>query len=368
MPTGRQERHKLNLIRGLTFVVIPRHCSKSNSRASLRVRPTPHSQGDLPVDSADPTDPRIQAEAAEWFAKLGHRAISSADLMAYREWRRTPAHRAAYEAIEAIWSASAELKSDPELRAATEEALNPPKSEAGAPIVARVRWTGLAILLILAGGFALRVAADGHTYATGPAEQRIITLEDGSRLRLDTRTRLTVRFSPSQRRVALLSGQALFDVAHDTHRPFTVLAGDTQVRAVGTRFDVRRDGDQARVVLIEGVVEVKHAKTSAPVRLQGGQELTKASPQPQAADLAAATDWTEGRIRFHATPLRDAVAEVNRYGRQEIVLEPGPIGDRQVSGVFNAGDTQAFLVAVEDLFGLKAEADWSGRVRLRQPG
>jgi transmembrane sensor len=164
-----------------------------------------------------------------------------------------------------------------------------------------------------------------------------------------------------------LGGQALFDVAHDTKRPFTVQAGDTEVRAVGTRFDVRRDGALARVVLIEGVVEVKRAKSSAPVRLQRGQELTKASPQPKAADLDAATDWTEGRIRFQATPLREAVAEVNRYGRQEIVLDPGPMGDRQVSGVFNAGDTQAFLGAVEDLFGLKAEADWSGRVRLREP-
>ncbi|MCI3135340.1 FecR family protein [Phenylobacterium aquaticum] len=321
------------------------------------------------MSAPDPHDPRLQAEAAEWFAKLGQRAISSADLMAYREWRRVPAHRAAYEAVEAVWTASAALKSDPEIRAATEEARQSNKSGLGAPpVIARVRWTALAVLVVLGGAIALQVAQRGQTYATGPAEQRIITLQDGSRVRLDTRSQIRVRFTPQARDISLASGQALFEVAHDQTRPFTVSAGATQVRAVGTRFDVRRDGNAARVVLIEGVVEVRRAETRAPIRLQHGQALPAAATQPQTADLEAATDWTEGRIRFQATPLREAVAEVNRYSRQAIVLDAGTLNDAKVSGVFNAGDTQAFIGAVSDLFNLKAEPEWDGRIRLRPQG
>lgn len=321
------------------------------------------------MSDSDPKDPRVQAEAAEWFAKLGQRAISSADLIAYREWRRTPAHRTAYEAIEAVWSAARGLKNDPDIRAATEQAQTPPRPKLWtSPVIARVRWTSLAVLVVLGGAIAWQMGTASETYTTGPAEQRIITLADGSRVRLDTRTRLRVRFTSSARSATLASGQAMFDVAHDALRPFTVKAGSTEVRAVGTRFDVRRDGDQARVVLIEGVVEVRRAASPAPVRLQHGQALVPTAAHPQPADLTAATDWTEGRIRFQATPLRDAVAEVNRYGREQIILAPGPIGDAKVSGVFNAGDTQAFLGAVSDLFGLKAEPEWGGRVRLRHPG
>ena len=85
------------------------------------------------------------------------------------------------------------------------------------------------------------------------------------------------------------------------------------------------------------------------------------------ADIEAATGWTQGRIVLRSVPLGQAVAEVNRYSRQKLELEPGPIGAAQVSGVFDAGDTEAFLAAVKDVYGLTPQRQWNGTLRLESP-
>jgi transmembrane sensor len=192
-------------------------------------------------------------------------------------------------------------------------------------------------------------------YETGVGEQRLVQLEDGSRVRLDTRTRIEVVMSSHLRQIRLLSGQAYFEVAHDAARPLVVIAGRTRVRAVGTRFDVRKDGGQVRVTLVQGVVEVGQGLgAAAPVRLKAGQAVTSDGSVgvPTAADAAAATSWTTGRMVFNGVPLRAAVAEVNRYSRRQIVLEARGPGERAVTGVFDSGDTAAFLAAVCELDGL----------------
>ena len=87
-------------------------------------------------------------------------------------------------------------------------------------------------------------------YAIAVGEQRTIQLEDGSRIILDTGSEVAVRFTGGRRSVTLNNGQAMFDVEGDPARPFIVDAGDTRVTAIGTRFDVRRSGTGARVILV----------------------------------------------------------------------------------------------------------------------
>jgi len=181
---------------------------------------------------------------------------------------------------------------------------------------------------------------------------------DGGRLQLDTDTRVRVRLSRGQRQVLLERGQAFFDVAHDAARPFTVTSGATSVRALGTRFDVRRDADAVRVTLVEGRVLVRPTQaTSDPgVVLTPGQQMTAGvgrSP-PRKIDVAAATSWRSGRIVFQAVPLHAAIAEFNRYSPRRIILEPGPAADALVTGAFDSDNLKAFVSAVGELNGLEA--------------
>jgi transmembrane sensor len=307
---------------------------------------------------ADPAPGRAHREASDWFARLKRRQVSLTDLEAFRVWRENPDNRAAYGAVDDAWRLAGTLSGE----AATRQAVNDALRRGAARRNRRERRAAglagaaaaLAVVLVLAGGAAFYLTAR-PTFETGVGEQRLVHLADGSSVRLDTDTRIAVAFSGTTRRVSLERGQALFEVAHDTTRPFLVAAGPLTVRAVGTRFDVRMAGPEPSVTLVQGVVEVTSAGTQA-LRwtLKPGQQVTAAAPAPRPVDLDAATSWTTGRIVFQNVPLSDAIAEINRYATHKVVLQAPAVASMEVSGSFETGDVAAFVSAESDLHGLKA--------------
>lgn len=312
---------------------------------------------------------RAEREAADWFVRLNSRAISTAALEAFHAWRHEPRNDAAYGRMEALWEASGRLRgmagAEYEIAAALARGAR------------RRRWRDrLRSALVPVAGAALAAAtalyvasaAQVITYRTPVGEQRLVALADGTRVRLDTDTEIKVRLGPSERDVRLTRGQAFFDVAHDGARPFLVKADGVQVRAVGTRFDIRLNGGRAHVTLVEGVVEVTHSAAGRTQRwrLAPGQALAPGpASSPTAVDTESATSWTSGQLVFHATPLADAVAEVNRYSRVKIVLDDRTAATAPVNGKFDAGDTEAFVAAVCDLFDLAPQTLEGREIRLR---
>lgn len=307
-----------------------------------------------------PEDERAEREAADWFAKLNTLSITTAALEQFQAWRRVPSNDAAFERIEALWDVGERLRGDPDIQRGVAQALNrrpwlhrilgvwnaAPRARNGAIAMAAAALVALTFVIDQSG-----------QYRTGIGEQEVVTLEDGSRLRLDTDSRVKVRFGEAGRDIQLLRGQAFFDVAHDASRPFVVSAKDTQVRALGTRFDVRLTGEAVKVTLVEGSVEVTQPETMKTWRLEPGQALNtdQTSAHPRQVDVAAATSWTSGRLIFRETPLAQAVAEVNRYSRSKVVVDSPRLQAVSVNGVFEVGDTEAFVSAVSDLFELRAE-------------
>lgn len=303
-------------------------------------------------------DARIREEAADWFARLNARTVSVGDLEAFRAWRATPAHRDAYAAVEAAWARSGELRDDPEIQAALAEAVVRPHRRPRFPLRGVAVAAGVAALAFAgAGGWWLQTRP--VTYSTETGERRLVRLEDGSEVHLDTATRLTARLRDGQRDLVLVSGQALFSVAHDPSRPFTVRAGDVNVVALGTRFDVRRDGEAVRVTLLDGGVSVKaEGSRAGDWRLAPGQQIVAGgptTPRPVQADVRAAVAWTEGRLEFDGVALSEAVAEVNRYETRPLRLSAGVDADLPISGVFDAGHAPAFAEAAAQLHGLRVQ-------------
>ncbi|MFN3352530.1 MAG: FecR family protein [Brevundimonas sp.] len=300
-------------------------------------------------------DARIRKEAADWFARLNARTVSVGDLEAFRAWRATPAHRDAYAAVEAAWARSGALRDDPEIQAALAEAVVRPHRGPRFPMRGVAVAAGVAVLAFAGvGGWWLQTRP--VTYSTATGERRLVRLEDGSEVHLDTATRLTARLRDGRRDLVLVSGQALFSVAHDPSRPFTVRAGDVNVIALGTRFDVRRDGEAVRVTLLEGGVSVKAEGAEArDWRLAPGQQIVAGgpiAPRPAPVDVRAAVAWTEGRLEFDGVPLSAAIAEVNRYETRPLRLAAGVDADLPISGVFDAGHGPAFAEAAAELHGL----------------
>lgn len=323
---------------------------------------------------SDPQSARGVAdqEAADWHVRLGERPVSIETLRAFAVWREAPANAEAYRRIETLWRQSGALSGDADIRAVTGEVLRTSRKRPRRSGRSRLVPVLAALALLLAGGAALAIWIPNRgLYVTGVGEQRVVQLQDGSRLRLDTDTRLRVVLNGGERRILLEQGQARFEVAHDPARPFRVLAGATEVTALGTVFDVRRASDGARVTLVEGSVAVTHSTPGegGAWRLAPGQRVRtdRRDARPEPVDAAVVEGWAQGQLVFRGVPLGEAVDEVNRYLPQKIVLPAGAPRSTPISGVFAAGDGPAFRAAVSDLFDLDLRTDPKGPVEAGRP-
>jgi transmembrane sensor len=186
-------------------------------------------------------------------------------------------------------------------------------------------------------------------HATGAGERRDVALADGSTLSLDAATALDMVWRLRSRRVALVQGQARFAVVPSSWRPFQVAAASARIRVVGTVFDVRRQGDRVQVTVLQGRVEVRNqGDASGPLALLPGQRLRmeegRPTAVPQSVDLAQAGAWRQGRLVFDRTPLREALADVQRHRSAPIRLhDDGRLGRHAISGVFEAERTDQML-------------------------
>lgn len=317
---------------------------------------------------------QARQEAAEWLTLLNSRTVSTNSVTAFRTWRRDPVNAAAYSSVESIWKRAIRLADDPEARRILIEAQQRKPTVKGALSRPGGRGVAAATVAVLAGFIVvacLHFINGEKSYSTGVGEERTVHLSDGSKLKLDTDTSLSVRLSGRERRVQLTRGRALFDVARDAARPFVVDAGQTEVRALGTKFVVHRDRDRVDVVLVEGSVRVERPKASAPRQwiMQPGQNLsvaqgTKTAPRIEVVDPKLAMSWTSGRLIFSETPLEDAVAEVNRYSQNKVILDVEGLVRAPISGAVDSGDTEAFVSAVCELYALTPNRLADGTVRL----
>lgn len=323
---------------------------------------------------------RARQEAADWFARLKRRDVPTSDLKAFYQWRKGPGNRDAYDEVDALWRRGATLEADPDIQNALREALerNPAPDDAPSsftrcgPLKRSRLMPSLVIAVIAVLGAYGYLAWGPRNYSTDIGEQRLIRLADGSTIELDTRSKVSVLYSGTRRDIRLTQGQALFDVAHDAARPFVVSVNDASVTALGTRFDVRRQGEELQVTLLRGAVEVRqHSRAPGGVwRLAPGQAIStrpQAGP-PKSVDVAAATSWTEGRLIFHAQPLSSAVAEVNRYNHEQIVLDVGTLANQPISGAFYARDGETFVASIAELHDLAVTRPQKGVIRLSQAG
>ncbi len=316
---------------------------------------------------------KVEMEAAAWHARLGVKPVSTETIEAFFAWRQDPVHAEAYGRVHKAWTDTGDLVPDPEMQRVLDEAMR----RRAAPAFGRPRRTFIGIAAIGAG-LALVVGYAGWTwldarsgFETSVGEQRLVQLADGSSVRLDTDTRIRVRLEGTRRLIDLERGQALFDVAHDANRPFIVQAGGTQVTAVGTVFDVRRNRSDVQVTLVSGIVKVAPTgQGAASTRMTAGHQarVTTDGALVRPIDAGTATSWTEGRIVFRNTPLRVAVAEVNRYLTQKVELGATDKAEVPVSGVFKVGDRDAFVSTAAAVLDLEVRPGADGALRLSAPG
>jgi len=227
----------------------------------------------------------------------------------------------------------------------------------------------------------LEAAALLH-YETRHGEDQTRRLSDGSVLHLNTDSAVTIRYAKTERLVTLTSGEAVFEVAHEPHRAFLVLAGSAKVLAMGTKFDVRLQPDSTTVTVIEGRVAVRPSPTlerrsanssqgRAPPFVPVGADQQVNVPEegwpvtPVAVDAKRATAWLHRQIMFQREPLQRVATEFNRYATKPIEITTPALRDLEISGVFATDDTEAFIAFLRSLDGVRVEVT-ATRIRVSQ--
>ena len=212
--------------------------------------------------------------------------------------------------------------------------------------------------------------------ATHVGETRAIVLDDGTRMVLDTRSRVKVKYSAAARDIELLEGQAHFEVAHDIHRPFRVHTNTVEVVAVGTAFDVAALPSRTTVTLIEGRVNVRaisgvsaagpRVEMLAPGQQWGVDSAGQLIGEKE-VKIANVTAWQRGNIVIDDAPLADALAIMNRYSNTRIEVRDPALQGRHVSGAFRIGDVETEAVVLERYFGLKEISHSKDEIVLERP-
>ena len=328
----------------------------------------------------------IDAMAARWVTRADA-GLSAAEHTEFERWQSAdPRHGAAVRHFTATWSR-----------------LDRPCSagavllELGRRKTGRRRLGAAAAVAIAAGGM-LFVSAPRRDFeppmmAAQPGGVRIApetrVLPDGSRIELKRGAEIEVDFTAALRRVALLRGEAHFQVTRDEARPFAVEADGVRVRAVGTAFSVQRGAEEIEVVVTEGRVSVEKPSRPPATVVEAGQVPDPAGVPAQTLAFADAGQrvvvpartetptpsvltvtpdemdtllaWRAPRVEFSDTPLAEAIAMMNQSAetgsglRLTIDSSAGSVAREPVSGIFRADNSETFVRMLELSLGLQPE-------------
>ncbi len=343
--------------------------------------------GRQPDAAEQPDLSNPESGAAHWDARLRSPECTDSERAEFTRWRNAdPANRTAFEQLQGVLHQLREARHRPEVRSIRDFALGQAQPRRSWVLGRAAAIVALACGIGLAGYWIERLnpsaltfffasePAGPQTFATAVGERSTVTLNDGSTVILNTQSRITVDYNEFQRRVTLLAGQALFEVAKDSRRPFVVYAGNQRITATGTAFDVRLDAEEVRVTLVEGRVAVdaavqdlrppaltaQPARTSARTELKPGEQLVVSAgtvePEVRVANVAHVTSWREGRVVFEDAPLSEAVAEINRYSTTQVVLPDAAMGELRVNGMFRTGQVSTFVNALREYFPIEAQS------------
>jgi transmembrane sensor len=193
-------------------------------------------------------------------------------------------------------------------------------------------------------------------------------MPDGSNVTLNTDSQIRIALTDTERRVELGHGEAFFEVSKDPKRPFVVRAGDKRVIAVGTKFSVRREGDDIEIVVTEGKVRVEDGAAGQDSRVGGSADVFLTPGSIARADDAGVLvqrrtlpeaeehlSWRTGWLMFRDLGLADAIAEFNRYSARKIVIQDPGIASLKIEGNFRATNVEAFVRLLESGFPVRAE-------------
>ncbi len=284
-----------------------------------------------PLNRLDP----VAREATRWFVALHEDPADTSQRAAFEAWRNAdPANGAAYDRLQRLWGASGHLPS-----------LARPDAPRDRRAVLRGAGSIALAGVVLAGTG--RIVLGPHPladYTTSIGERRTVALGDGSSVELSTGSAISVAFTGHERRIQLYDGEAWFKVARDPGRPFVVESAGGTTTALGTAFAVARDEGGALVTVTEHSVRVNASGRSTDVREGQSCRYDADGPTiPEASDTTALA-WRQGRLVFISRPLREVVAELDRWRSGKTWIMDDMLASQPVTLMIDASKVDEALI------------------------
>jgi len=309
----------------------------------------------------DKNSREIQARAAVWIEERESDDWSDVRQKEFDAWIvASPAHLVALLRAETVW------KHADRLRALSGSGPMKP-SRAGASkrsaTFLKIAAAFAFVSLASAGAVAFFQGPKTQIYSTTIGGREMLTLDDGSKIELNTNTTVRVAYEGGQRNVWLDKGEAYFNVVHDVARPFTVTLGSRRVTDLGTKFLVRRDQDHIQVALIEGKARFDAAldpNSSQQTILRPGDTVTATAEsvsfkREPSQSLSSQLSWRHGMLVFDHTTLAAVADEYNRYNHTKIVIADTQARHLTISGTLPATDLGAFTRLATKFFNLRVQ-------------
>ena len=329
----------------------------------------------------------IEAAAAVWLIRRDG-GMNEAETATFLRWLQQDArHAEVFAELDATW------KIFNRMHVARPVGPTSPDADLLAPRRRRshrATWIGAA--LTAAAAVIFLALAWPRVPAPAGLKQNLVTavgvlqrteLPDGSIVQVNTVSEVDVQYTATERRVRLVRGEAHFTVAKNPNRPFIVSAGQVAVRAVGTAFNVRLRSAAVEVLVSEGKVQVNDSvqggsllmpkqgadtpllvageRAVIPTQAVTGRAAAAVSPiAPVELDRALA--WRERRLEFYDVPLRDVVAEFNRYNTHQIVIEDSRLLEQRFTSTYRPDGWPEFVRLLETTYHVVAERDESRTV------
>ncbi|MFP1132845.1 FecR family protein [Asticcacaulis sp. W401b] len=315
------------------------------------------------------TAQEIDRHAADWAARIDRGALTDAENSELEGWlSEDPRHLGAFGRARAIavqTERAVALGFGYEPDRFVEREL--PTSGHQSLSRRSLTWGGTAaagLAVVSMAGYA--VSAHSKTYTTLTGEFRVVPLDDGSVISLNTDSRVRVTFTARDRSFSLEKGEVFFDVASDARRPFKVQADRIEVIGSAAKFSISHLKSRPVDVLVnDGEVQIKSPGAVLPVllstnkRAKVNSEANQTLPETVEVstvtpdEVKRSTAWIDGQIAFEGQPLGDAVQEFRRYNTVKILLATTDLEREEITGLFNVRDPEGFARAVATSFNLK---------------
>ncbi len=306
----------------------------------------------------------LRREAASWLARLQSGRDPDIERK-FQRWRDAdPRHAAAFDRVRRSYEQAGLLRHSQFVGSVEQEVATPKPRGQPRPALAAAAAVAIVVsagVLVVRGGVLPFGSTDAVMLMTTVGEIRQVSLADGSKVTLDTSTKVDVEIGRSHRKAHLRYGRARFQIVQGDE-PFVVETDSTTISTRQGVVDIEQVGQQRRVEVLAGAADVRGPKQApdSPVAIGTGQSVTVDSTGGTRTGVAApAHDWTSGMLQFDGTPLAEAVALANRYSDRHIMLV-GDLRSLRVTGAFRAGDTIGLAKALSAAFSLTLQQDRDG--------